>query len=201
MKEIYRSERSEAMADIYKDVMYDYCAILIISILIITTILRRMVKGKVNRSFMEVLVVAWLAVLFDVWARYLDNLGVQQMVTKYAVHMGYLVLSSLAMPFYIAYVVSMTDTWHLFKAKRFLTFLSLLPVFAITAMIVVSPATKWIFYINAECEYGNICNLWADLSGYIPENVPAKISCSFGNRICSGDCKFRHTVLLSYSSR
>ena len=36
--------------------------------------------------------------------------------------------------------------------------------------------------------YGNICNLWADLSGYIPENVPAKISCSFGNRICSGDC-------------
>ena len=24
MKEIYRSERSEAMADIYKDVMYDY---------------------------------------------------------------------------------------------------------------------------------------------------------------------------------
>lgn len=63
------------MADIYKDVMYDYCAILIISILIITTILRRMVKGKVNRSFMEVLVVAWLAVLFDVWARYLDNLG------------------------------------------------------------------------------------------------------------------------------
>jgi GGDEF domain-containing protein/lipoprotein signal peptidase len=153
MKEIYRSERSEAMADIYKDVMYDYCAILIISILIITTILRRMVKGKVNRSFMEVLVVAWLAVLFDVWARYLDNLGVQQMVTKYAVHMGYLVLSSFAMPFYIAYVVSMTDTWHLFKAKRFLTFLSLLPVFAITAMIVVSPATKWIFYINAECEY------------------------------------------------
>ena len=124
MKEIYRSERSEAMADIYKDVMYDYCAILIISILIITTILRRMVKGKVNRSFMEVLVVAWLAVLFDVWARYLDNLGVQQMVTKYAVHMGYLVLSSFAMPFYIAYVVSMTDTWHLFKAKRFLTFLS-----------------------------------------------------------------------------
>lgn len=34
MKEIYRSERSEAMADIYKDVMYDYCAILIISIVV-----------------------------------------------------------------------------------------------------------------------------------------------------------------------
>lgn len=141
------------MADIYKDVMYDYCAVLIISILIITTILRRMVKGKVNRSFMEVLVVAWLAVLFDIWARYLDNLGVQQMVTKYAAHMGYLVLSSFTMPFYFAYVVSMTDTWHLFKAKRLLTFLSLLPVFSLTAMIVVSPATKWIFYINAECEY------------------------------------------------
>ena len=141
------------MTDIYKNVMYDYCAILIISILIITTILRRMVKGKVNRSFMEVLVVAWLAVLFDIWARYLDNLGVQQMVTKYAAHMGYLVLSSFTMPFYFAYVVSMTDTWHLFKAKRLLTFLSLLPVFALTAMIVVSPATKWIFYINAECEY------------------------------------------------
>ena len=54
------------MGVIYKNVNYDYCAMLIISILIITTILRRMIKGKVNRSFLEVLVVAWLTILFDI---------------------------------------------------------------------------------------------------------------------------------------
>lgn len=66
------------MGVIYKNVNYDYCAMLIISILIITTILRRMIKGKVNRSFLEVLVVAWLTILFDIWAVHLDNLGVQR---------------------------------------------------------------------------------------------------------------------------
>ena len=141
------------MGVIYKNVNYDYCAMLIISILIITTILRRMVKGKVNRSFLEVLVVAWLTILFDIWAVHLDNLGVQQVFTKYVAHMGYLVLHSLEMPFYITYVVAMTDTWHLFKAKRLLAFLSSFPVLVITGLILTSPATKWIFYINAQYEY------------------------------------------------
>lgn len=150
---MYGSERRGAMGVIYKNVNYDYCAILIISILIITTILRRMIKGKVNRSFLEVLVVAWLTILFDIWAVHLDNLGVQQMFSKYVAHMGYLVLHSFAMPFYITYVVAMTDTWHLFKAKKLFAFLSSFPVLVITALIVVSPATKWIFYINAQYEY------------------------------------------------
>ena len=141
------------MGVIYKNVNYDYCAMLIISILIITTILRRMVKGKVNRSFLEVLVVAWLTILFDIWAVHLDNLGVQQVFTKYVAHMGYLVLHSLEMPFYITYVVAMTDTWHLFKAKRLLAFLSSFPVLVITGLILTSPATIWIFYINAQYEY------------------------------------------------
>lgn len=141
------------MGVIYKNVNYDYCAMLIISILIITTILRRMIKGKVNRSFLEVLVVAWLTILFDIWAVHLDNLGVQQVFTKYVAHMGYLVLHSLEMPFYITYLVAMTDTWHLFKAKRLLAFLSSFPVLVITGLILTSPAIKWIFYINAQYEY------------------------------------------------
>ena len=141
------------MGVIYKNVNYDYCAMLIISILIITTILRRMVKGKVNRSFLEVLVVAWLTILFDIWAVHLDNLGVQQVFTKYVAHMGYLVLHSLEMPFYITYLVAITDTWHLFKAKRLLAFLPLFPVLVITGLILTSPATKRIFYINAQYEY------------------------------------------------
>lgn len=112
-----------------------------------------MVKGKVNRSFLEVLVVAWLTILFDIWAVHLDNLGVQQVFTKYVAHMGYLVLHSLEMPFYITYLVAITDTWHLFKAKRLLAFLPLFPVLVITGLILTSPATKRIFYINAQYEY------------------------------------------------
>ncbi len=67
--------------------------------------------------------------------------------------MGYLVLHSFAMPFYITYIVAITDTWHLFKAKRLLAFLSSFPVLVITGLILSSPATKWIFYFNAEYEY------------------------------------------------
>ena len=141
------------MGAIYKNVNYDYCAIMIISILIITTILRRMIKGKVNRSFLEVLIVSWLTILFDIWAVHLDNLGVQQLFPKYVAHMGYLVLHSFAMPFYITYIVAMTDTWHLFKAKRLLAFLSSFPVLVITGLILTSPATKWIFYIDEQYEY------------------------------------------------
>ena len=81
-----------------------------------------MIKGKVNRSFLEVLVVAWLTILFDIWAVHLDNLGVQQVFTKYVAHMGYLVLHSLEMPFYITYLVAMTEYLAFVQGERLLAF-------------------------------------------------------------------------------
>ena len=87
-----------------KNLNFDYCAIIIITILFVTTILRRMVKGKLNRCFIELLVVAWLTVFFDIWAVNLDNLEAAQIFSKNVAHMGYLVFHSLAMPFYVAIV-------------------------------------------------------------------------------------------------
>lgn len=62
---MYGSERKGVIH--IKNLNFDYCAIIIITILFVTTILRRMVKGKLNRCFIELLVVAWLTVFFDIW--------------------------------------------------------------------------------------------------------------------------------------
>ena len=136
-----------------KNLNFDYCAIIIITILLVTTILRRMVKGKLNRSFIELLVVAWLTVFFDIWAVNLDDLCVTQIFSKYVAHTGYLVFHSLAMPYYVTYIIAMTDTWHQFKAKRLFAVLSVFPEFVIVGLTITSPFTKWIFYIDEQYNY------------------------------------------------
>lgn len=148
---MYGSERKGVIH--IKNLNFDYCAIVIITILLVTTILRRMVKGKLNRCFIEVLVVAWLTIFFDIWAVNLDNLGIEQTFSKYVAHMGYLVLHSLSMPFYVTYIIAMTDTWHRFREKRLLVFLSTFPELVMIALTVTSPVTKWIFYIDESYNY------------------------------------------------
>ena len=148
---MYGSERKGVIH--IKNLNFDYCAIIIITILLVTTILRRMVKGKLNRCFIELLVVAWLTIFFDIWAVNLDNLGTAQIFSKYVAHMGYLVFHSLAMSFYVVYIIAMTDTWHQFKAKRWYIFLSAFPEFVIVSLTITSPFTKWIFYIDEQYSY------------------------------------------------
>lgn len=89
------------MEMISKNLYFDYSACLIILILIITTFMRHMVTGKVNRYFMEVLIVALIINIFDIGAVILDNQNGADVFAKYVMHTGYLVGHSLSIPFYI----------------------------------------------------------------------------------------------------
>lgn len=136
-----------------KIIYFDYCAFCVLIILILSTIFRRMVKGKVNKFFLNLLGITLLTTAFDIWAVVLDNLHGMQVVAKYIAHSGYLMLHNLTLPFYILYVISLTDTWHLITKRTLLSVLSLLPTLGVVAAILMNPWTNKVFYLNDSYEY------------------------------------------------
>lgn len=147
----YRTE--EANIYMYKIVYFDYCALCVLFILILSTVFRHMVKGKVNRFFLNLLGIMLLTTIFDIWAVTLDNLHDTHVIAKYIAHSGYLILHNLTLPFYILYVISLTDTWHLLSKRNPLAILSPLPALGVIAAMLVNPWTNNIFYLNEGYEY------------------------------------------------
>lgn len=138
---------------IQKNLSFHYCAIVILLILIMTTIMRRMVKGRVNRSFLLLLVITLLTDILDIWAVHLDNLHGMQILAKQAAHMCYLIVHSLTIPVCIIYILNLTDTWHLLRKKKVVMFAAFLPILVTIGMILVNPFTKQIFYLNENYDY------------------------------------------------
>lgn len=137
----------------YKIIYFDYCAFCVMIILVLSTIFRRMVKGRVNRFFLNLLGITLLTTMFDIWAVVLDNLHGMHVTAKYMAHSGYLMLHNLTLPFYILYVISLTDTWHLLSKRNLLTILSPLPAFCAVGAILINPWTNQIFFLNDSYEY------------------------------------------------
>lgn len=136
-----------------KIIYFDYCAFCVLIILILSTIFRHMVKGKVNKFFLNLLGITLFTTAFDIWAVVLDNLHGVQVVAKYIAHSGYLMLHNLTLPFYILYVISLTDTWHLITKRTLLSVLSLFPTLGVVAAVLMNPWTNKVFYLNDSYEY------------------------------------------------
>lgn len=138
----------------YKNLYFDYGAFLILTILLISTIARKMIKGKMNRSFFELLIIVLLAIVFDIWAVSLDNQMTADSVSQYIAHTGYLTLHSVMMPFYLTYIIALTDSWHLFKQKRLAGMILFFPELCMLVMLLTNSFHHLIFYVDG---YGRYC--------------------------------------------
>ncbi|MBQ4283179.1 MAG: EAL domain-containing protein [Lachnospira sp.] len=136
-----------------KVVYYDVCALLILVILLVSLILRRMTKGRLNKAFLWLNVLILMTTVTDIWAVMLDNMTSGAITLKYIAHTAYLLLHSCMAAMYIVYVVIHTDTMHKFKKNKILIGLTFAPVVIITVLLAVNLGNKFIFYINEEGQY------------------------------------------------
>lgn len=138
---------------IYKNLYFDYSAFVILALLILSTILRRMLKGKANIYFFGLIVIAFLTTVFDIWAVMLDNMHSINLDLKYFAHMGYLVMHSITMPFYVLYLAVLTDTVHIIRKKRILYLCSIVPLAVSIMSIIANIWTDGIFYFDSNDDY------------------------------------------------
>lgn len=132
---------------------FDYCAFIILIILLVSTIFWRMTKGKLNRYFFAMLVVSVLSVVADIAAITLDKMGVGYVTAKYIAHTMYLLLHTLITPLYILYLVAQTDTWHRLNNSRVQKIVLFVPCLVVLAALVINPFRHIIFYLDGNDYY------------------------------------------------
>ncbi len=143
-----------------KIVYFDYCAFFVFVIVIITTIMRKMTRGKLNRYFMWLVVLCLVTTIADICAVNLDNLGPGNVFAKYITHTLYLYLHSLLAPVYIIYIALQTDTTHKFKKNHLQQILFAMPTTIVTVLMFVNCFYPVVYYLDENGAYTRGSAFW-----------------------------------------
>lgn len=131
-------------------VYFDYCACVLLVTLLFTLIMRKMNRGHMGRRFLVLVLITLSACLAEIWADALDMIGPGNLVQKYIANTIYFLCHNFTIPFFIAYIIEVTDTWHIVRKNGILVTLLYLPGAVITAALTVNFFEPIIFYLDAE---------------------------------------------------
>lgn len=127
---------------------FNYCAMGIMLVLLITVLARRMLRGRRNRYFWNLLLVVTCCVFFDILAVYLDNGPGANVVEKYIVHCCFLILHSLSVPVYVIYLACLTDNLYKLRDHTIVQLLLAAPFVGLLLCILTTPIYHRIFYVD-----------------------------------------------------
>lgn len=136
-----------------KIIFFDYCAFVLVVILLITTISRKMIWGRQNSFFMYLTLVIMLNIVADIYAVNFDRMGPGNVNGKYIAHFVYLFFHMCVVPCYVAYLISVADLWHVFHRSRLRTVLLFVPLAVGIVLMISNPFTDKIFYIDETDTY------------------------------------------------
>lgn len=135
-----------------KVLYFDYAAFCVFTLIMVSVIMKKMTRGKLNRQFQIVLTIAMVATAFDIGAIAFDNMGERHVVTQYIFHTGYLFFHVVSSAMYAAYVVNIVDAIHIFRGKV-KSFILALPTLLCMTMLGVNFFTPCVFSIGGQGEY------------------------------------------------
>ncbi len=135
-----------------KVLYFDYAAFCVFTLIMVSVIMKKMTRGKLNRQFQFVLTIAMVATAFDIGAIAFDNMGERHVVTQYIFHTGYLFFHVVSSAMYAAYVVNIVDAIHIFRGKV-KSFILALPTLLCMIMLGVNFFTPCVFSIGGQGEY------------------------------------------------
>lgn len=135
-----------------KVLYFDYAAFCVFTLIMVSVIMKKMTRGKLNRQFQIVLAIAMVATVFDIGAIAFDNMGERHVVTQYIFHTGYLFFHVVSSATYAIYVVNIVDAIHIFRGKV-KSFILVLPTLLCMIMLGVNFFTPCVFSIGGQGEY------------------------------------------------
>ncbi|MBD5491385.1 MAG: EAL domain-containing protein [Lachnospiraceae bacterium] len=137
-----------------KSLSFDIAALLILTILIVSCIMRKMTSGTPNRLFLVFISFTWLATVFDIWAVTLDNANSTNLPALYAAHGCYMIIHNFTVPLYALFVIGLTDTWHKVRKSFWIQAVLWGPYLVLFAALVTNPLTKKMFTVEAGYQRG-----------------------------------------------
>ncbi len=144
-----------------KILLFDVCAVPVYLIIIATTIIRKMYKGRSNRLYLEVAVFAFAADLCEIveklaFVGYTFGTGFVFWVKmcEYA----YFITRNAVNVSYLFFIISTTKTWY--KIDKVLPRLFImLPYLSIVTMLATNEITGWVFTVTIEQGYQRGSNM------------------------------------------
>lgn len=130
---------------------FDYAAIVILTILLFTTLIRGLTKGKLNRCYIELIIIGIVSAIAGSASAYCDNIRLTNMLVRNLTHYAYLLAHSSNTPLLVIYLMIVSDTDY--KMRRFKSILYTLPFATVVASLCINPFTGYIFTINDNYEY------------------------------------------------
>ncbi len=137
---------------------FNYCALVILVVLTVVLLSRRMLRGRRNRYFWNLLMVVLCSVIFDILAVHLDNGAGANVLEKYVAHGGYLILHNLSVPVYVIYLACLTDNMYKLRDNIWVQLILIAPFACVLEMILTTPVSHMIFYIDESGRY--VRGLW-----------------------------------------
>lgn len=128
---------------------FNYSALLIQVVILLSTFQRRLTKGRSNKFFLYTLLEIFVTTIFSALTIYFDNIGPGYITAKYITHWFYLLFHNITSLFYFCYLLSLTDTWHKIKQKPSLKILFAIPVLLIVFLLTVNIFSPKVFYIDS----------------------------------------------------
>ncbi len=135
---------------------FDFCATIILMILLFTMIFRRMTSGRLNKAFIALLIVILCTTVFDaVSTSHLSAITDPQ--RKESVRMAastlYFVFRILEGPVYIYFVGMLTGTWSRFRRNNVFFGVLVAPYILSLILLVINLPTKIFFSYTSEGKY------------------------------------------------
>ena len=140
-------------AELTKLVYFDYSACIVLCMILLSTVMRKLTKGRLNRYFIMLVVTALAASAADCFAVRHDNMLLNNTGIRMAEHIVYLLFHVLTTPLFCVYVTELTDTRHIVLRRKPLLILLSTPYLASTAAILLNPLTENVFYFDSSMNY------------------------------------------------
>lgn len=131
-----------------KIVYFDYAAIAIVLVVIVSCLARRLTKGAANRNFLSFSIILLLTSIFGSLCLNIDNAGPGNIHQKYIYHTTYLFLHSISPVQYMLYLIAVTDVWHVVNSKKRYRSLVFAPIAIIIILLVINAFTPVLFYFS-----------------------------------------------------
>lgn len=137
-------------------IYFDICAVIILIIIFLSMMIRKMTKGTSNIFFLIVLVVCIFTAFIDLWCTlYSSVLPMTQknLCLRYIIHCLYFIFRNFSMFAFVAYIISVSGSWFLFKENKIQIVILVTPYIILLFLVLSNIFTKAIFYFDEQMLY------------------------------------------------
>ena len=130
---------------------FDFCALIVLAILIFTRYVRGLTKGRAGGCFMNLLLVTGICIIADIFSVAFDGNPLVPPFLRYIANSSYIIIHNLSTPLYTIYLMILTDTDYFLRGYRRALFVA--PFTIIIILTLLNPLTNWIFYFDSNYMY------------------------------------------------